>query len=169
MALNIGSGGEGLAGVLIWLISAFSDSLTRELAAMLMSVTPFFIVDDLQETLAFYQSKLGFSVAYKGGGDGEANDYWAFVRRDNVMLMFKAIAADVHPQPNHARHEWARWDAYIYTDDPDSLYAEFVAKDVPMHRALAITSDGLRAFEIRDNNGYVLCFGRPLDREAEGS
>ena len=24
------------------------------------------------------------------------------------------------------------------------------------------TSDGLRAFEIEDNNGYVLCFGRPV-------
>jgi hypothetical protein len=30
-----------------------------------------------------------------------------------------------------------------------------------MHRKLADTNDGLRAFEITDNNGYVLCFGRP--------
>jgi catechol 2,3-dioxygenase-like lactoylglutathione lyase family enzyme len=136
---------------------------------MLISATPFFIVDDLTSTLDFYQSKLGFNVPYKGGGDGEADDYWAFVGRDKIMLMFKAIAPDVHPQPNHARHEWARWDAYIYTDDPDALYAEFVAKDVPMVSTLANTSDGLRAFEIKDNNGYVLCFGRPLDRDSAGS
>jgi catechol 2,3-dioxygenase-like lactoylglutathione lyase family enzyme len=136
---------------------------------MLISATPFLIVDDLPATLDFYQSKLGFSVPYKGGGDGEVDDYWAFVGRDKIMLMFKAIAADVHPQPNCSRHPWASWDAYIYTDDPDSLYAEFVAKDVPMQRALAINSDGLRAFEIKDNNGYVLCFGRPVDRESQGS
>jgi catechol 2,3-dioxygenase-like lactoylglutathione lyase family enzyme len=135
---------------------------------MLISATPFFIVDDLPATLAFYQSKLGFDVPYKGGGDGDVDDYWAFVGRDNVMLMFKHIASDLHPQPNHSRHEWSRWDVYIYTDDPDSLYAEFGAKDVPMHRELANTSDGLRAFEIIDNNGYVLCFGRPLNRESEG-
>jgi hypothetical protein len=30
-----------------------------------------------------------------------------------------------------------------------------------MHRPLADTSDGLRAFEIIDNSGYVICFGRP--------
>jgi hypothetical protein len=30
-----------------------------------------------------------------------------------------------------------------------------------MRRKLADTNDGLRAFEITDNNGYVLCFGRP--------
>ena len=136
---------------------------------MLISATPFLIVDDLTSTLDFYQSKLGFNVPYKGGGDGEVDDYWAFVGRDKIMLVFKAIAPDVHPQPNHTRHEWARWDAYIYTDEPDALYAEFVAKDVPMVSTLANTSDGLRAFEIKDNNGYVLCFGRPLDRDSAGS
>jgi catechol 2,3-dioxygenase-like lactoylglutathione lyase family enzyme len=132
--------------------------------AMLNSVTPFFIVDDLGATLAFYQSKLGFDVRHKGGGDGNTDDFWAILGRDRVMLMFKAITPEVHPQPNRSRHEWARWDAYIYTDDPDSLYAEFVGKGVPVHRELANTSDGLRAFEITDNNGYLLCFGRPLDK-----
>ena len=80
-----------------------------------------------------------------------------------MVFMFKAIAPDIHPQPNHSRHEWAAWDAYINTDDPDSLYTEFVGRDVPMHRQLANTSDGLRAFEVIDNSGYVLCFGRPVD------
>ncbi len=131
---------------------------------MLNSVTPFFIVDDLGATLAFYQSKLGFDVRYKGGGDGNTDDFWAILGRDRVMLMFKAITPEVHPQPNRSRHEWARWDAYIYTDDPDSLYAEFVDKGVPMQRELANTSDGLRAFEIADNSGYLLCFGRPVDK-----
>lgn len=136
---------------------------------MLAGITPFFIVDDLNATLAFYQSKLGFEVPYKGGGDGQVEDYFAIVGRDKIMLMLKAIASDVHPVPNSSRHQWARWDAYINTDDPDSLYAEFVAKGVPMHSELANTSDGLRAFEIRDNNGYVLCFGRPVKRDAEAA
>ena len=131
---------------------------------MLNGITPFFIADDLKATIGFYQSQLGFSLLYKGGGDSEVEDYWAFVGRDRVMIMFKAIASDVHPQPNSSRHQWARWDAYINVDDPDGLYAEYVAKGIPMHSELANTSDGLRAFEIRDNNGYVLCFGRPIER-----
>jgi catechol 2,3-dioxygenase-like lactoylglutathione lyase family enzyme len=128
---------------------------------MLESVTPFFIVDDLSATLEFYQARLGFKVLYRGG-DGHGDDFWAIVGRDEVMLMFKHITPEVHPQPNRSRHEWAAWDAYVFTSDPDSLYAEFVARDVSMHRELANTSDGLRAFEIADNNGYVLCFGRPV-------
>jgi catechol 2,3-dioxygenase-like lactoylglutathione lyase family enzyme len=131
---------------------------------MLNSVAPFFIVDDLGATVAFYQSKLGFEVIYQCGAEGNGDDYFAIVRRDGVMLIFKAITPEVHPQPNRSRHEWARWDAYISTDDPDSLYTEFEGRDVPVHRELANTSDGLRAFEITDNNGYVLCFGRLVDK-----
>jgi catechol 2,3-dioxygenase-like lactoylglutathione lyase family enzyme len=131
---------------------------------MLNSITPFFIVDDLEATISFYQSQLGFRVLYKGGGDGTGDDYWAFVGRDKVMIMLKAISSEIHPQPNRSRHEWARWDAYINVDDPDDLYAEFADRSVRFHQELADTSDGLRAFELADNNGYVLCFGRPINK-----
>jgi tRNA A37 N6-isopentenylltransferase MiaA len=79
------------------------------------------------------------------------------------MLMFKAITREVHPLPNHSRHEWAAWDAYINVSDPDALYTEFLVAKAPIHRELANTNDGLRAFEIADNSGYVLCFGRPVN------
>ena len=128
---------------------------------MLNCVAPFFVVDDLQVSLDFYCSKLGFKVTYTGGGDAQNPDYFGILQRDGVMLMLKAITPEVHPQPNHSRHEWARWDAYINASDPDSLYAEYLAKEVPIHRELADTNDGLRAFEVIDNSGYVLCFGRP--------
>jgi catechol 2,3-dioxygenase-like lactoylglutathione lyase family enzyme len=125
------------------------------------SIAPFFVVDDLQRSLDFYKSKLGFEVAHKGGSNGDGGDFWAIVQRDGVMIMLKAIVPEIHAQPNHSRHEWARWDAYIHTSDPDSLYDEFVGRAVPMHRPLEDTGDGLRAFEVKDNSGYVLCFGRP--------
>jgi catechol 2,3-dioxygenase-like lactoylglutathione lyase family enzyme len=95
---------------------------------MLESVTPFFIVDDLTATIDFYLSKLGFTILHKGGGDQPTQDFWSIVIRDHVMLMFKGITPDIHPQPNSTRHPWAAWDAYILTTDPDELYAEFLAK-----------------------------------------
>ena len=129
---------------------------------MLNTIAPFFIVDNLQESLDFYCSKLGFEVAHKGGGDVPDEDFWGIVERDHVMLMLKSITPEIHPQPNHTRHEWAPWDAYIHTSDPDALYAEFVGRSVPIRRQPSDTSDGLRAFEVIDNSGYVLCFGRPI-------
>lgn len=131
---------------------------------MLNTIAPFFIVDDLEATIGFYESKLGFNVLYKGGGDGNVGDFWAFVGRDKVMISFKHIAKEIHPQPNPSRHPWARWDAYVNADDPDGLYAEFAGRNVKFHRELSDTSDGLRAFEVIDNNGYVLCFGRPIPK-----
>ncbi len=146
---------------------AGTDPPVRALRAtqhVLKSITPCLIVDDLRATIDFYQSKLGFTVLYQGGGDAESEDFWAFVWRDEVMISLKAIAPDVHPQPNPSRHPYARWDAYVLTSDPDALYEEFVDRGVAMHRELADTADGLRAFEVADNNGYVLCFGRPLEK-----
>src|SRR6185312_14878926 len=81
---------------------------------MLNSIRPCFIIDDLQTTIEFYTSRLGFKVLHKGGGEKGADDFWAFMVRDQVMISFKAITPDIHPQPNCSRHEWARWDAYIY-------------------------------------------------------
>jgi catechol 2,3-dioxygenase-like lactoylglutathione lyase family enzyme len=131
---------------------------------MLHCIAPFFVVDDLQTSLDFYRSKLGFEITYNGRGDGQGNDFFGIVQRDGAMLMLKHITPEIHPQPNHSRHKWARWDAYVHTSDPDSLYGEYVGRAVPIHRELADTSDGLRAFEITDNSGYVLCFGRPREK-----
>ncbi len=134
----------------------------------LNSIAPFFIVDDLQNSLDFYQSKLGFEVAHRGGGTGhDEKDFWGIVQRDGVMIMLKAVAPEIHPKPNSSRHEWARWDAYVHTTAPDALYDEFTAKAVPMHRPVEDTEDGLRAFEIKDNSGYVLCFGCPREPQEQ--
>jgi hypothetical protein len=45
--------------------------------------------------------------------------------------------------------------------EPDGLAAEFTSRDVTMSAPLSDTSDGLRGFEIKDHDGYVLFFGRP--------
>lgn len=131
---------------------------------MLNHIAPFFVVDDLASSLDFYTARLGFEVTYRGGGNGEGEDFFGIVQRDGAMVMLKAIGREIHPRPNHSRHEGARWDAYVHTSDPDALYGEYVGRGAPIYRELADTADGLRAFEVKDNSGYVLCFGRPLEK-----
>jgi hypothetical protein len=79
--------------------------------------------------------------------------------------MLKEIAPDIQPVPNHTRHVWARWDAYISAADPDDLFEEYRVRGVAFHRPLRDDEDGLRGFELMDADGYVLFFGRP---NAEG-
>ena len=121
-------------------------------------VSPFFIVTSLKISVSFYVDKLGFEVRYIGP-DGEP--YWAIVGRDNISIMLKAVAADVKPIPNHTRHKWAAWDAYISTAEPDTLFEEYRSGGVEFSQAIQDDNDGLRGFEIADADGYVLFFGRP--------
>jgi hypothetical protein len=44
--------------------------------------------------------------------------------------------------------------------DPDALAAEFAARGVEFFEALKDTHDGLRGFELKDADGYILFFGR---------
>jgi hypothetical protein len=110
-------------------------------------------------SIAFYKDRLGFAVTFLGPDDGP---YFAMLKRDGVRLMLKAITPEVQPTPNPNRHQWARWDAYVYTPDPDALAEEFTSRGVSFREPLGINSDQLRGFEVMDADGYVLYFGRPV-------
>jgi hypothetical protein len=123
----------------------------------LESISPFFIVKDLQVSISYYIERLGFQLDFQGPADGP---FYARVSRDDIGIMLKAVLPDVLPQPNHTRHEWARWDAYIYTLDPDTLYDEFSQRDASFVKKLSFIDEGLWGFEVTDADGYVLAFFR---------
>ena len=122
-------------------------------------IYPFFIVENLATSIAFYNQKLGFETDLFVP---EEDPFFGIVSRDNVRILLKEITPDILPVPNHTRHPWARWDAFILCPEPDALFAEFQSRGLTFHEPLADTSDGLRAFELKDCDGYVLCFGKPL-------
>ncbi|HEX4851902.1 MAG TPA: VOC family protein [Puia sp.] len=126
--------------------------------ANLNYIFPFFIVENLNTSVSFYVDKLGFEIRHIGPDE---DPYWAIVGRDNISIMLKGIAPDIKPIPNHTRHEWASWDAYISTGEPDELFEEFRANGVAFNKPIHSNSDNLRGFEIKDADGYVLFFGRP--------
>lgn len=119
-------------------------------------ISPFFIVRDVADTLAFYRDRLGFEVTLRGFGE---DLFFGIVRRGGAMILFKSVGVD--PLPNSRREPAARWDAYVDVPDPDALAAELASRDVEFSEPLKDTSDGLRGFELRDSDGYVLFFGRP--------
>jgi len=54
---------------------------------------------------------------------------------------------------------------YVDAPDPDALAAAFADHGATFRVPLKDTTDGLRGFEIRDPDGYVLFFGRPRTAE----
>ena len=123
-------------------------------------IAPFFIVRDVPIALAFYRDRLGFEITFQGP---EPNDiFFGIVERGAAMIILKAIGVD--PVPNYTRdikQGIARWDAYLHVPDPDALAAEFSSRNVEFFHPLSDGDDGLRGFEVKDADGYLLFFGRP--------
>jgi catechol 2,3-dioxygenase-like lactoylglutathione lyase family enzyme len=122
------------------------------------SISPFFNVSDVGQTIVFYRDHLGFEVRFQ---QPEQNPFFAILGRDGAQIFIKS-EKDVAPLPNCQRHPHLRWDAYVHAPDPDALAAEFAANGAHFSAPLKDTHDGLRGFEICDPDGYVLFFGRPM-------
>jgi catechol 2,3-dioxygenase-like lactoylglutathione lyase family enzyme len=123
-------------------------------------IAPLFIVNNVPAALEFYRDRLGFDITYQGP---EPDDiFFGIVQRGGAMIMFKEVG--VVPVPNYTRdiqQGIARWDAYVHVPDPDALAAEFSSRNVDFFEPLQNTGDGLRGFELKDADGYILFFGRP--------
>ena len=121
----------------------------------LTSISPFFIVKNLQVSIAYYVERMGFTLDFQGPED---DVYYGQVSREGMAIMLKAILPDVLPVPNHTRHEWARWDAYVYLRDPDTLFREFRERGVSFVKELSFIDKGLWGFEVKDADGYIIAF-----------
>ena len=110
--------------------------------------------------LSFYRDSLGFDITFEGP---EPDDiFFGIVQRGAAMIMLKDVG--VEPLPNYKRDVkkgWARCDAYLHVPDPDALATEFLSRNVELSQELKDDDDGLRGFELKDADGYVLFFGRP--------
>ena len=124
--------------------------------AEISGIFPFFIVRHVPSSLSFYRDRLGFEITFQGPAD---DVFFGIVRRGRASIMLKDVGVD--PLPNYRREPGARWDAYLDVPDPDALAAEFAARNVEFSEPLKDTDDGLRGFELKDADGYVLFFGRP--------
>jgi catechol 2,3-dioxygenase-like lactoylglutathione lyase family enzyme len=123
----------------------------------LQAISPSFIISNVDRTIAFYRDKLGFEVRFQQPDD---DPFFAIIGRDGAQIFIKAEGGIV-PTPNSSRHPHLRLDAFVYVADPDALAADFAARGAAFSAPLSDTHDGLRGFEIRDPDGYVLFFGRP--------
>ena len=128
--------------------------------AEISGISPFFIVRDVPSSLSFYRDRLGFEITFQGPAPNDI--FFGIVRRDRAQILLKAVG--VAPLPNYTRdikQGVARWDAFVSVPDPDALAAEFASRNVEFFEPLKDTHDGLRGFELKDADGYLLFFGRP--------
>jgi uncharacterized glyoxalase superfamily protein PhnB len=120
---------------------------------MPQTVVPMIHVPDVAATVAWYAS-IGFRLLGQNEEDGEIN--WAKVSFGNSEVMFNAGG-----KPSSDRRR--EIDLYITTDGVDDLYRRL--KDgVQVVEDVHDTFYGMREFIVRDNNGFWITFGQPIDR-----
>ncbi len=134
--------------------------------AEITGIAPFFIVKNVPAALSFYRDNLGFNITFQGPSDD--NIFFGIVQRGAAMIIMKDIGVD--PVPNYTRDikkGIVRVYAYLHVPDPDALAAEFSSRNVGFFTSIEDNEggdDGLRGFEVKDADGYILFFGRPEDR-----
>jgi predicted enzyme related to lactoylglutathione lyase len=123
------------------------------------SIAPYFIVDDVVATANYYRDQLGFHY----------ERFWneppsfCIVERNGVFIMLAQFETGGVMRPNcKVDPEGSAFDAYIWIDDVDALYAEFKAKGVRIVRDIGDRIYRCRDFDIEDCNGYRLCFGQNI-------
>ncbi len=132
----------------------------------LRSISPLFIVADVEESAEYYREKLGFDIE----GYCDYPPRFTSVLRDGIEIMLKSRGETDKKQPGPeatVRRRVPRCvdcDAYINVADLDALYHELKARRARIVRKPETTEHDTREFAVEDCNGYVICFSQPVER-----
>jgi predicted enzyme related to lactoylglutathione lyase len=131
---------------------------TENLPIVRWEIAPDFLVDDVITTANFYRDKLGFQYDRFWGEP----PCFCMVHRNGVIIMLSQSERPGMMRPNNKAQSDDTWDAYIWVDAVDALYAKFQAMGVKITRTICDQPYQCRDFDVEDCNGFRLCFGQPL-------
>lgn len=114
----------------------------------LTALAPMLWTDDVSATIVFYRDTLGFRCTAQAEG-------WACLEQDGIELMVCL--------PNrHEPYDGPRFSGSFYfrCDDVDAWWQRL--KNENAVYPIENFEHGMGEFAIRDNNGYILQFGKEL-------
>ena len=124
--------------------------LTIPVNARVTSFAPQFLVDDLQRSIAYYQT-IGF------GFDEPWDGFYAIGRINGLEVHLKEAPK------NQAERQWRRanehLDAAAGVDGIEAFYEYCVGNGVTIIKPLMPTDWGTKDFYIEDPDGYIISFG----------
>jgi len=124
----------------------------------LKGVAPYFLVADVVKSAEFYRDKLGFTIR---GYFFEEPPVFAMVGRgDDQTIMLSRMERGRGGSNRQFKPEAV--DAYLWADGVDALHAEFARKGVEIVMPPTLRIYGMKELEVRDLDGYVLCFGEDV-------
>jgi len=120
-------------------------------APRVLGIAPQLLVDDLDSSVEYYRSRLGFQVEFIYEG------FYASVSRDGCEIHLKHATKVVEDRQNRKTNE--HLDAAIQVTGIDALYQEMQDRGAAILKPLELRPWNVRDFYIEDPDGYILCFG----------
>jgi uncharacterized glyoxalase superfamily protein PhnB len=120
-------------------------------------IAPLFIVTDVVRAAEHYRDRLGFRIA---GYFFEEPPVFAMVGRDDQIIMLSLMTGT--RGGSNRMHKNETVDAYLWVDDVDALHAEFQQSRADIIMPPTLRVYGMKELEVRDLDGYVLCFGQDM-------
>jgi catechol 2,3-dioxygenase-like lactoylglutathione lyase family enzyme len=118
--------------------------------ASILASAPQFLVEKLNDSLRFYEQRLGFSR------DFVYQDFYASVSRDRAVIHLKC-APKLEAERAHRRSE-EHLDAFLVVSGVQELHEELTGRGAPISKRLELRPWGTRDFHVEDPDGYILCF-----------
>jgi catechol 2,3-dioxygenase-like lactoylglutathione lyase family enzyme len=107
---------------------------------------------NLDESIDFYVSKLGFELVFK------YSDFYAGIKVGDQSIHLKLVDAEDPSIPFVS--DGGHLHLYFTTDDVHAEAQKLKRNGVVFRREVAATPWGTREFWVVDNQGHVLCFGQ---------
>ena len=121
-----------------------------------LATTPLLVVADLQRSIDFYCTKLGFQEPATWGDP----PCFAMMHRDGFDLMLSLPQAPGRIHPNGPQ---GVWDLYIRVTNVGQQMLALKAEGIALDRGPTKTEYEMLEIEILDPDGYRICFGQNIE------
>ncbi len=122
----------------------------------LESLSPNLIVADVNRSVDFYTSKLGFAKIASVPDSGKMN--WAMVMREGATVMFQTLASIQEDVPQLRLSAGAAAATFYIKVKGLDAWHDSVKGNVPIALPMRKTFYGANEFAIKDPDGNVLMF-----------
>jgi len=119
-------------------------------ATTITAIVPQFLVDDLEQAIAYYRDRLGFAV------DFIYDSFYASVSRDGFAIHLKEAPRLAGERAYKKAQE--HLDAYVAVSGVRELFSELQSRGATVIQPLQQQPWACIDFIVEDRDGYVLCF-----------
>jgi uncharacterized glyoxalase superfamily protein PhnB len=138
--------------------------MSSPIKALIYSLTPVLEVNDLEDTLEYYQNILGFSIDWTWPNEGKVDHasvsfgegHTEEGEHDDLHAHIQLSQAEKIPVMNSG------WLYFTLKDGIDELYQQMKERGADISSEIGNRPWGNREFDVKDNNGHIMRFAWPI-------